>query len=287
VLEASFSKIEDEGPLRLVAVLRDISSRKHLESQLAQAQKLESIGQLAAGIAHEINTPIQYIGDNGRFLDDAFRDLTPMLDLERQDAESRSDAEYLCIEIPKSIGQLLEGVEHVARIVRALKEFSHPGPIEKTLVDLNRAIQSTIVVSRNEWKYAAEVVEDFDWDIPQAHCVAGEINQVILNLIVNAAHAIGDANRNRGGGLGTITVSTRRDADWAEIRVKDTGSGIPEAIRSKIFDPFFTTKEVGKGTGQGLSLAHTAVVKNHGGTIHFETELGEGTTFIVRLPMEA
>jgi signal transduction histidine kinase len=180
---------------------------------------------------------------------------------------------------------LLEGVEHVARIVRAMKEFSHPGPIEKTAVDLNRAIQSTIVVSRNEWKYVAEVVEDFDWELPPVRCIPGEINQVMLNLIVNAAHAIAPVVRGSSGTRGTITVSTRPDGDWAEIRVRDTGTGIPESARAKLFDPFFTTKEVGKGTGQGLSIAHTVIVKNHSGTIRFETEANVGTTFIVRLPI--
>src|SRR5262249_43045872 len=155
--------------------------------------------------------------------------------------------------------------------------------IDKIGVDLNHAISSTIVVSRNEWKYIAELVEDFDSALPMVHCVPGEINQVVLNLIVNAAHAIAACGDT--GKMGTITVSTRHDNGWVEIRVRDTGTGIPEAIRGKIFDPFFTTKEVGKGTGQGLAIAHTAVVKNHQGTIHFETELGAGTVFIVRLPI--
>ena len=165
-----------------------------------------------------------------------------------------------------------------------MKEFSHPGPVDKTTIDLNRAMQSTIVVSRNEWKYVADMIEDFDWELPPVLCMPGEINQVVLNLIVNAAHAIGD--KVRGSELrGRITVSSRRDGDWAEIHVRDTGTGIPESARGRVFDPFFTTKEVGKGTGQGLAIAHTVVVKNHGGTIRFESEMGVGTTFIVRLPI--
>jgi PAS domain S-box-containing protein len=286
LLEVSVSAIRGrsgDAP-RLVAILRDIAMRKQLEGQLTQALKLESIGQLAAGVAHEINTPIQYIGDNARFLQESFLQLQPMLDLSKLPAEHRSDAEFLSEEVPKAAGQLLEGVEHVARIVRAMKEFSHPGPVNKTTIDLNRAIQSTIVVSRNEWKYVAEMIEDFDWELPPVLCMPGEINQVILNLIVNAAHAIGD--RVRGSELrGAITVSSRRDGEWVEIHVRDTGTGIPEAARGRVFDPFFTTKEVGKGTGQGLAIAHTVVVKNHGGTIRFESELGVGTTFIVRLPI--
>ena len=247
------------------------------------AQRLESIGQLAAGIAHEINTPIQYVGDNARFLQNACAELAPLIDLDRAADDKRDDMQYLCREIPKAIEQLLEGVEQVARIVSAMKEFSHPGPPEKTAFDLNRAVQSTILVARNEWKYVADMVENLEADLPQALCVAGEINQVLLNLIVNAGHAIAAAGKSEKG---VITVSTGHTNTWVEIRVQDTGTGIPMAIRSKVFDPFFTTKEVGKGTGQGLSIVHTVVVKNHGGTVHFETETGVGTTFVVRLPWD-
>jgi two-component system, NtrC family, sensor kinase len=286
-LEVSMSVIRDprSSESRVVAVVRDVTDRVLLEAQSAQAQKLESIGQLAAGIAHEINTPIQYVGDNARFLQDGFARLKPMLRLEALSTEFREDAEYLGEEIPKAIEQLLEGVEHVARIVRAMKEFSHPGPPDKTPVDLNRALQNTAMVSRNEWKYVADLVEDLDPALPTVQCVPGEINQVILNLIVNAAHAIADRTGGKTGSKGSITLSSRRDGDGVEIRVRDTGTGIPEAARAKVFDPFFTTKEVGKGTGQGLAIAHTVVVKNHGGTIRFETEAGAGTTFIVRLPV--
>ena len=286
-LEVSFNAIRDRtGAVdRLVAIVRDVTEGKQLEAQLAQAQKLESIGQLAAGIAHEINTPIQYVGDNARFLQDAFQELRPMIELDHVPEANRSDAEYFCEEIPKALEQLLEGVQHVGRIVRAMKEFSHPGAREKTAIDLNRAIQSTVVVSRNEWKYVAEMVEEYDSELPFVNCVPGEINQVILNLIVNAAHAIADVLPGQVADKGAITVSTRREGKWAEILVRDTGTGIPETVRTKIFDPFFTTKEVGKGTGQGLSIAHTVIVKNHGGTIHFETETGVGTAFVVRLPL--
>ncbi len=286
-LEVSMGTIRDprSSEFRVVAVIRDVTDRALLEAQSAQAQKLESIGQRAAGIAHEISTPIQYVGDNARFLQDGFARLKPMLVLDRLSAEFREDAEYLGAEIPKAIEQLLEGVEHVARIVRAMKEFSHPGPPDKTPVDLNRALQNTAMVSRNEWKYVADLTEDLDEALPAAQCVPGEINQVILNLIVNAAHAIADHGRGRTGAKGCITLSSRRDGDWVEIRVRDTGTGIPEAARAKVFDPFFTTKEAGKGTGQGLAIAHAVVVKNHGGTIRFETETGAGTTFIVRLPI--
>jgi signal transduction histidine kinase len=165
-----------------------------------------------------------------------------------------------------------------------MKEFSHPGTKEKIPLDLNHAIDSTITVARNEWKYVADMETDFDPSLPLIPCQPGEFNQVILNLIVNAAHTIADVIRERGIERGKIRVQTRNCPDWAEIRIQDTGSGIPEEIRARIFDPFFTTKEVGKGTGQGLAIARSVVVDKHGGTIHFETEKGMGTTFIIRLP---
>jgi signal transduction histidine kinase len=289
---------------RLLVVGQDVTERRLLEHQLGQAQKLESIGQLAAGIAHEINTPTQFLGDNARFLRDAFRDLQTLLEkyaalltasraagvmteqvAELEEAIKRLELDYLVDEIPKALEQSLEGVQRVAKIVRAMKEFSHPGGEERQEVDLNRAIESTVTVARNEWKYVAEVVTDLDPGLPLVPCVPGEINQVILNVLVNAAHAIADVVGDGPDKKGTIGIGSRRDGDWAEIRVRDTGTGIPEEIRARVFDPFFTTKELGKGTGQGLAIAHTVVVKKHGGTITFETAEGRGTTFIIRLPL--
>jgi signal transduction histidine kinase len=288
--------------LGLAHVAWDITQIKHLERQLAQTQKLESIGHLAAGIAHEINTPIQYIGDNGKFLQDAFNDLVkavapdvsscspgkpsgPGDGLPAQRDLDEGMIEFLRAEIPKAIEQLLEGVDQVARIVRAMKEFSHPGPVEKLPVDVNRAIESTIIVSKNEWKYVADISTDFDRNIPPVPCVAGEFNQVILNLIVNASHAIADVVRDTGE-KGVIQITTRRDGSYAEIRVSDTGCGIPENIQSKVFDPFFTTKPVGQGTGQGLALAHSVIVQKHRGSIRVESKPGHGATFVIRLPLE-
>ena len=295
---------------RLRVYATDITERKRAEealrqseSQLRLAQKLESIGQLAAGIAHEINTPIQYIGDNAKFLDEAFRDLVRFVEPQRELASAlrnpdqtdfvtaleraveHVDVDYLRNEIPKAIEHLLEGVAQVARIVRAMKEFSHPGPVEKAPVNINRAIESTILVCKSEWKYVAGLTTDFDPELPPVPCVASEFNQVILNLIVNAAHAIGDVVRDSNQ-KGSIRISTRRDDGWVEVRVSDTGAGIPEDIRTKIFTPFFTTKEVGKGTGQGLAISHSVIVRKHQGTIHFESEVGVGTTFVIRLPLK-
>ena len=202
---------------------------------------------------------------------------------EIENVEKEVDLDYLTEEIPKAIQQSLDGVDRVAKIVRAMKEFSHPGTNEKTATDINKAIENTITVSRNEWKYVADVITVFDASLPLIPCLPGEFNQVILNIIVNAAHAIADVVVN--GNKGIITVSTQRNGNWAEIRIQDTGTGIPEAVRPKIFDPFFTTKPIGKGTGQGLAIAHDIVVRKHGGTIDIETATGKGTTFVIRIPM--
>jgi PAS domain S-box-containing protein len=288
-LHSKALRVLDES--RVVGVDFDISEIKQLQSQLAQAQKLQSVGQLAAGVAHEINTPIQYIGDNGKFLEDAFRDLIRFSEAHRADKVDQSPGgverellDYLIGEVPKATGQLLEGVDQVARIVRAMKEFSHPGPIDRAAADINRAIENTILVSKNEWKYVAEVTTDLDPRLPPVPCVVGEFNQVILNLIVNAAHAISDIvqDSNRKG---SIHISTRQKDAMLEVRVSDNGGGIPEDIQSKVFDPFFTTKPVGKGTGQGLAIAHAVIVQKHQGTLTFESEPGRGTTFVIQLPL--
>ncbi|MFQ5731527.1 MAG: PAS domain S-box protein [Planctomycetaceae bacterium] len=295
---ASVMRDDNRAIQGFVCVAQDNTEHKQLQCELAQAQKLESVGQLAAGIAHEINTPTQYVGDNTRFLKDGFGDLCTTLDkfetllqaakngtvdeqlvAEVEATLEQADVEYLREEIPQAIDQSLDGVERVAKIVRAMKEFSHPGGDEKSLVNLTEAIETTITVARNEWKYVAEIATDFDSELPQVSCLPGELNQVFLNLIVNAAQAIGDALGDDATNKGTITVGTRRDGEWAVIFVRDTGTGIPDDVRARIFDPFFTTKEVGKGTGQGLAIARSVVVDKHGGTIDCETEPGQGTTF--------
>ena len=279
-------------------------ARQMMELQVRQGQKLEAIGQLAAGIAHEINTPTQYVADNTRFLRDSFASIFNVLNVGKELLEATqkgtvtdvlvrnveatihsADLDYLSEQIPAAIRETLEGVERVTKIVRAMKEFSHPGGKDKSPADLNKAIETTVTVARNEWKYVADMVLELDPALPQIPCFIGEFNQIVLNLVVNAAHAISDVVKQKPGTKGTITVSTRRDGDCVELRVSDTGTGIPESARGRIFEPFFTTKNAGKGSGQGLSIVYGSVVNKHNGTIHFETETGKGTTFIIRLPI--
>jgi signal transduction histidine kinase len=199
-------------------------------------------------------------------------------------AVEKANSGYLFEEIPKAIEQTLEGIARVSKIVSAMKEFSHPGTKEKIPLDINHAIESTITVASSEWKYVADLETDLDPKLPLISCLPGEFNQVILNLIVNAAHAIADVISKGGSEKGVIKIQTRFTDNSAEIRIQDSGTGIPEKVQARIFDPFFTTKEIGKGTGQGLAIARSVVVDKHGGTLHFETEDGKGTTFIIRLP---
>lgn len=276
---------------RMIGAVMDVTDRRNLESQLLQAQKIEAIGQLAAGVAHEINTPIQYVADNLRFLEEAFRDLNELLALHREGAPTEAlatrwqqlDGDFIVSQVPLATAQGLEGAERVASIVRAMKEFAHPGYDAMAQVDLNRAVSNTVSVSRNEWRYVADVDLELDPLLPLVPCLQGEIQQVVLNLIVNAAHAIADAGRDEKG---RIVITTRVAGSQAEIVVQDNGTGIPEEVRTRVFDPFFTTKEVGRGTGQGLALAHDTVVKTHGGSLDFSTEMGKGSSFTVRLPLE-
>ncbi|HEY2732894.1 MAG TPA: ATP-binding protein [Polyangiales bacterium] len=298
----SCSKLRDEvGRIRsIVFVGVDLRAHKRLEIELRHAQKLEAIGQLAAGIAHEINTPMQFIGDNVVFLQEAFTDLISLVDeYERIEADGggsnrrsrdslnaireRADLEYLRSRAPKAFETTLVGVDRVSGIVSAMKAFSHP-ETQKSLINLNTAVETTLTVTKAEYKYVADV--DFrPGDVPLVLCRGRDINQVLVNLIVNAAHAISDKN-GANGPKGRIVVATRPDDDHVVLSVSDSGGGIPEEIRHRIFDPFFTTKEVGRGTGQGLTISYNIVVERHGGTLTFETELGQGTTFFVRLPID-
>lgn len=304
---------QDPGNVQALVVARNVTDRKEaeqtrvaMEFQLRQAQKLEAIGQLAAGIAHEINTPTQYIGDNAAFLRDSFDETfsamgrlrDQLLEIRAMGGEAgeaagqalddlkATDLDYLGSEIPKAIQQSLDGIARISKIVKAMKDFSHPGGESKTLTDIHQAIESTITVSRNEWKYAATLETDFDPGMPPVPCFPGEFNQVILNLIVNAAHAI-EAAKEGGDSevLGRITVKTRARMEEVEISVSDNGTGIPELVQTRMFEPFYTTKPVGKGSGQGLAIAHAVIVEKHQGRIEVQSEVGKGTTFILHLPL--
>lgn len=268
------------------------------QRQVLQGEKLASVGRLAAGVAHEINTPIQYVGDNLRAISDFFVDVEAVVTKYREivglvkqagraeelaqkaeAVEREHDLDFILTDAPKAVNQALDGVQRVAKIVRAMKDFSHVKSAASSGVDLNRCLESTLTVARNEYKYHADVKTDFG-DLPLVECYPSELNQVFLNLLINAAHAIEDT-----GQRGLISVSTRVDGEWVEVVIADTGKGIPEDIRDKVYDPFFTTKEVGKGTGQGLYIARQIVIVKHGGTLEFESEIGKGTTFRIRIPV--
>lgn len=295
--------LEFQGHPAILVTAQDVTEQKRLELELRHAQRLEAVGQLAAGIAHEINTPIQYVGDNLRFLRDAFLERQSVMTqyerlLEAAQAgtitpeilgaiclvRDSADLKYLEREIPKALQQSMDGAEHVATIVRAMKSFAHPGADEKRPADLNKALSDALIVARNELKYVADVVTDFG-DLPLVLCHLGDLNQVFLNLLVNAAHAIGDVVRSSGA-RGEICVRTRLNGADAVVSISDTGCGIPAEIVPRVFDPFFTTKDVGRGTGQGLAIARNIVVEKHGGRITFEPNVPQGTTFVVVLPVD-
>jgi signal transduction histidine kinase len=305
---ASCEQSESTGQHKVLrGMMLDVTDQRRLENDLAQAQKLESVGRLAAGVAHEINTPVQFVSDSVSFVREAMDDLSAIVDKYRElrdatrsldhggtiikaaakaaeEAEDDADLDYIMQNAPVALDRARDGLGRVAAIVRSMKEFAHPDRKEMAQADLNQAIRSTLVIASNEYKYVAEVETDLSESLPMVNCYAGEINQVVLNLIVNAAHAIGDVVKGTDK-KGKIRVATRVLDDLIEISIADTGKGIPVDVRGRIFDPFFTTKEVGKGTGQGLAIARTVVVEKHGGTLHFETEVGVGTTFFIRLPI--
>jgi signal transduction histidine kinase len=305
ILSMSFIPVIDGGSLQsAVVTTRDLTELRRFESELHQAQKLEAVGRLASGIAHEINTPMQFVSDNLRFFQEAFVAMKEVLDtadeLSARAAEERpddwalrayrevkatSDVDFFRGEIDTALDQTIDGIERVSSIVRAMKNFAHPGSDTLSPADLNSGIESVLVVARNEIKYVADV-ETERGDLPLGPCLIGDINQVLLNLLVNAAHAIGervDGTTERG----TIVVRTFTDADAAVIEIADTGMGIPADVAKHIFDPFFTTKELGKGTGQGLALARNVINIRHGGSLTFKSTPGVGTTFMIRLPLSA
>jgi signal transduction histidine kinase len=280
---AQLAERSDALSRALAELHAEMARRMRLEAELLQAQKLESVGRLATGIAHEINTPVQFVGDSIQFVGDAMTELLPLAKQVHPDGDV--DLDYLVDEVPRALKRAMEGVDRVATIVRSMKMFAHPDATEMAHTELNRAIEATLTVARNEYKYVADLVTDFAPDLPPVRCFISELNQAVLNIVVNAAHAIADtvAGTDRRG---TIEVRTRRDGDDVVVAVRDTGGGIPEAIRSRVFDPFFTTKEVGRGTGQGLAIAHAVVVDKHHGKLWFESEIGVGTTFFIRIPVD-
>jgi PAS domain S-box-containing protein len=286
-----------------VIVFQDVTERMKAEAQTALSQKMEAIGQMAAGIAHEINTPIQYVGDNLRYLQKAVSRFEEILDAYQEipleeiqginqelldhlaEVKKRTRIAHYLGESSTAVHESLEGVERVRKIVMAMREFSHPSEKEKKLADINHGIETTIAISRNEWKYSAELETNLDPRLPPVLCQIDEINQVILNMIINAVQAIQEKNPPETGEKGKITISTCEINDHIHIKIRDTGCGIPDEIRQRIFDPFFTTKGVGKGTGQGLSLAHQIIVQKHKGKIYVDSIAGEGTTFTIELPV--
>ena len=297
-LEASVAARTEQLASANEALRKEMTERQQVELSLRLAQKLESVGRLAAGVAHEINTPVQFVNDSVHFIREGVQELTSLIGHYREsskavlsgaaaqkitDAEEEVDLPYLLENLPGALDRSLDGLARIATIVRSMKEFAHPDQSGMSEVDLNRAIESTLTLARNEYKYVAEVKTELG-ELPKVCCHGGEVNQVVLNLLVNAAHAIGDVVKGTDQ-KGLITVRSRVDGGMVEIAITDTGGGIPEAIRGKIFDPFFTTKEVGRGTGQGLAIARSVVHDKHGGDLTFETELGRGTTFFIRLPL--
>ncbi len=289
---------DEEGELtHYVAIKRDITEINNLQRHLLRAQKLEAIGQLAAGIAHEINTPMQYVQNNVSFFEQVFNDLrnlivgigkmeSSLLTAETAALLKKANLDFLMNEIPESIKDTHDGINRVVKIISAMKAFSHPGNSDKVATDLNIALESTITVCRNEWKYVADMITDFEPDLPLAQCFPDQINQVVLNLIINASHAVQSKKQlDVHGDTGRIAIATRRAGAWVEIQISDNGCGIPEEIQQRVFDPFFTTKEVGNGTGQGLAIAHDIIVNKHGGQIDLSSIPGQGTTFFIRLPL--
>lgn len=305
ILDLSVNSICTDGQCSSVLILgNDRTEKSQLEMSLQQAQKLEAIGQLAAGIAHEINTPMQFVKDNIEFLSESLDSLFKLMavyDRNVSDSESSrpwheraneireqlalTQYERIRHEIPQAIIESMEGIHRVIDIVRAMKDFTRMGHDNVEEVDLNAAVQSSVTITRNRWKNTAEMVLDLDPYLPPVKCVQAELSQVLLNLIVNASDALAEQADNSQEAWGRITVRTRYQPGLASLEVTDTGCGIPEHVLSRIFDPFFTTKEVGKGTGQGLTICYNIVVQKLGGAIDVESNIGHGTKFTVQIPM--
>ena len=294
----------DGTPSRASGAISDVEEQRRADTSQRHARTLTTIGELTAGFTHELNTPIQYVGGNVQFLHSVCKPLDALLELcapalEHLRASSPdpsfadrfaaaiddADLDYLREHMPRALEESLEGIERIGKILRAVREFAHPGHDERIAADLNHAIETTITIAQSAWRDVANVVTELAPDLPAVSCWVDEINQVVLNLLLNASQAIREKQRDGVRLKGTITIGTRRVGDSVEIRVEDSGVGIPESIRERIFDPFFTTKEIGQGTGQGLSLTYATVVTRHGGRIRVESERHVGTTFFVTLPI--
>ncbi len=311
LMEIVIHPIYDEAEDKYKGILflgEDITKKQETAILKAQAQKLESIGELAAGIAHEINTPIQYVASNLEFLAESYQDSLEYIEKVEdmltklatghgdQDSiqtlaqmKEELDFDYLVEEVPQAISQSASGMEKVATIVGAMKTFSHPSVNEKIPVDINETLDTAISISTNEWKYVAKIEKHFDPNLPITPAFPNELNHAFLNLIVNASHALEEkfSSSENHDIKGIIDISTRLTEDAIEICVSDNGNGVPEDIRDKIFDQFFTTKQAGKGTGQGLSITHAAIVMKHKGQISVTDSSMGGAKFIVKIPLKA
>ncbi|MCK5566164.1 MAG: PAS domain-containing protein [Planctomycetes bacterium] len=297
---------DDKGQVTEIdGLIIDVTEQNRLQRELDRTQMIQNLGRLAAGIAHEINTPIQYIGDNIRFFSDSFGQVAELLDHYSRLSEAavngkmddellgkissvqeRNDIEFLVEEVPQAIEQTLDGINHVAKLVSAMRDFSHIDERRKMASDLNKAIENSIVISHNELKYVADVEKELDASIPSVCCCVDDINQVLLNLLINSAHSIEGKLASSDAKRGLVTVKSWAEGADVLISVTDTGSGIEQKLQERIFDPFFTTKEAGKGTGQGLAFVRSVIVEKHGGKVELQSEKGVGTTFTIRLPIE-
>lgn len=296
-IELSASSGQFEDCEIIIWILRDIDVIQKIKRRSDLSQRLEGIGQLAAGIAHEINTPIQYILENMKFFADAWQSIEGALRAHEQYVGStpeiaealgkvcsKEELQFFRSEAPIAIEETKLGAHRVAKIVAAIKEFSHPGTEEKVLTDLNLVVESAVTVTANHWRPVAELQMELSTSLPHVLCIRASINQVLVNLLVNAADAVQERNQKSGRDQGKITLKTRYDDDNIYVIVSDTGNGINPDHINKIFNPFFTTKGVGKGTGQGLSITHDIIVEKHGGGVEVDSKLGEGTTFTISLP---
>lgn len=294
--------------IRYLIFFHDISQRvnaeikrKQTESQMDEARRLEAIGALSAGIAHEVNTPIQFVGDNLDYLEEGLTNIWKSY--QRYDALKEAVAKLGCCpdevakvdefnksvnlknlieEIRAALGESRDGVKQVRDIVILMKEFAHPGTDERDEVDVNAIIKNVLAMCKNRCKNTADIEAKLDPDLPRVRCRKGQVQQVFLNLVINGIDAVDEAGKGRG----RIEIETRAEGDYVQIYMSDTGCGVPETLKQKIFDPFFTTKPVGKGTGQGLALAKDTIVKGHGGKLTLVEKDGFATTFLIQLPLK-